>query len=213
MKLNIKNTRMLYAYIWSKDQPKRADQRPVHRATFTIDEDHAAVEQIRETALAALTDKVGAAKAERWIDNNFGIDKKTGVLHWGDKRDEPSEDFDGMRFFTAKNDSMPKVLTSLGFRQFREGTIRDEDGDDIEMEKDEHGRQIYPGCMVNITVNIVGYDNDNDIGVSIYLLGIKFRADGEEQKLGATADDDDLADDDEDVAPKKVVAPAKKKKA
>lgn len=213
MKLNLKNVRMLYPFAFHKDQPKRADQKPMHRATFTMDEDHPQVEEFRQTALAALTDKVGAAKAERWIENNFGVDKKSGVLHWGDKRDEPSEDFDGTRYFTAKNDSMPKILTSFGIRQYREGTIRDEDGDDIELEKSEHGKQIYAGCMTNATVNVVGYDNKNGIGVSVYWLGVKFRADGEEQKLGATADDDDLADDDEDVAPKKVVAPAKKKKA
>lgn len=212
MKLNLKNVRVLWPFLFAKDQPKRADQKAMYRATFTMPEDHPAVEQFKETALQALTDKVGATKAERWIENNFGIDKKSGVLHWGNKRDEPSEDFDDTRYFTAKNDSMPKILTSLGIRQLRDGTVEDEDGDTVELDKDEHGRQIYAGCMVNCTVNVVGYDNENGIGVSVYLLGVKFRKDGEEQKLGAVAEDDDLDDDDEDEAPKKVAAPAKKKK-
>ena len=213
MKVNIKDVRGLYPFLFNKDKPKKADQDPKHRVTLAMPEDHPAVDQLYDAALTVLTAKVGADAAERWMKNNFGIDKKTGVLHWGDKRDEPSADFDGTRYFTAKSDSMPVIKTSMGFVQKREGTIRDEDGDDIELERDEHGKQIYAGCMVNASVNVVAWKNDNGTGVSTYLLGIKFRKDGDEQQLGETVDDDDLDDDDEDVAPpKKVAAPAKKKK-
>ncbi len=216
MKLNIKDVRILWPFIFTKDKPKKAGQEPGYRATFTLDEDHPAVEEIRDTALAALAEKIGDDKAERWIENNFGIDKKTGVLHWGNKRDESSPDFDGKRFFNAKNDTQPNIQTKLGFRQYKDGTIRDEEGDDVEQDNSEHGKQIYGGCYVNLSVNIVGYKNDNGIGVSIYLLGLRFRRDGDEQVLGATATDDDLSDDDDDVQPvksKKVAPPAKKKMA
>jgi len=213
MKVNIKNVRALYPFLFSKDQPKKADQDPKYRVTLTMEEDHPGVEQIREAALEVLTAKVGADAAERWMKNNFGVDKKTGVLHWGDKRDEPSEDFDATRYFTAKSDSQPVIQTSLGAKQKREGMVRDEDGDDIELDRDEHGKQIYAGCFVNASINVVAWKNDNGTGVSTYLLGIKFRKDGDEQQLGETVGDDDLDDDDEDVAPpKKVAAPAKKKK-
>lgn len=212
MKVKVQNVRALYPFLFAKDQPKKADQDPKYRVTLTMDEDHPAVEKIREAALEVLTAKVGADAAERWMKNNFGVDKKTGVLHWGDKRDEPSEDFDGTRYFTAKSDTQPVIQTSLGFRQKRDGTVRDEDDEDIELDRDEHGKQIYAGCYVNALINVVAWKNENGTGVSTYLLGVKFRKDGDEQILGETVSDDDLDDDDEDEAPRKAAPPAKKKK-
>lgn len=169
MKVTLKNVRLSFPQVFEA-KAMEAGQKPAYSASGIMEPNHPSIN--------ALNQAINAVGKEKWntkADANLKALRASGkvCLHDGDTK--PYDGFAGNQFVQARGYVRPQV--------------RDRDGQTPLTEAD--GR-IYPGCYVNMIVDVWAQDNQYGKRVNASLLGIQFVRDGEPLGGGSSAEDDDF---------------------
>lgn len=193
-KINLKRVRIGWVNVFDRAPDQTVDGKIVKgkfQLTAYLDKKDPQIRKLDDVVLAVLTEGLKDRKAaEKWMDKNYGFGNHADKCAIRDlaERDKPIEGLEEGIYFKATSQKKPVIMTSLGERQTERGLTVD--GDDIE------GKEVYGGCYANISVEIYWYDKYKILTVN--LLGVRFREDGEAfGGAGEVATDDDLGDDDE----------------
>ena len=199
IKVNLKNVPVIWLHIFEKDESKKQNDgkmsKAAYKAVVMMPHDHPQQSELEEAVREALAEKKLPEKAiDKWIDRNYGIgnhDDKCAIKDVNE-RDNPIEQFEDHLYITTKSFKQPVIMTSKGEKQDEPGLTLD--GDDIE------GKEIYSGCVCNVSVEVYCWANENGKGINVNLLGLRFRDDGEAFGGGSkeTASDEDLDDEDDE---------------
>lgn len=193
-KINLKRVRIGWVNVFDRAPDQTVDGKIVKgkfQLTAYLDKKDPQIRKLDDVVLEVLTEGLKDRKAaEKWMDKNYGFGNHADKCAIRDlaERDKPIEGLEEGIYFKATSQKKPVIMTSLGERQTERGLTVD--GDDIE------GQEVYAGCYANISVEIYWYDKYKILTVN--LLGVRFREDGEAfGGAGEVATDDDLGDDDE----------------
>lgn len=177
----LRNVRLSYEHIF---QPSALDDRsePKFSATFIIPKDHPDASRIKRAMYEAGAEKYpNAFKGQGWPAGYTCPlkDGDTDVNGNGERLCERNPEYAGayvMKASAAAN----RRPAAVGRKK---ETIREEDG------------VIYSGCFVNASIAFAGYEYGKiKKGVTCYLNGVQFVADGERFGSDATGDFDELDD-------------------
>lgn len=195
MKVNLKNVRVIWVNAFEKAKDT-VDSNGVpikgkYQATVLLNSDDPQIEKLEDAAFTVISEGLKSeAAAEKWMKRNYGFGNHTKECAVRDlaEREKPIEGHDEGLYLVTSSQKKPLIVTSLGEKQVERGlTI---DGDDVE------GQEIYSGCYANVSIDV--YWNAKYKLLSIGLLGLRFKSDGDAFGVsGETASADDLDDDDE----------------
>lgn len=183
-KVMIRNARLSYEHIF---QPSALDdtQTPKYSATLIIPKDHADLGAIKRALFEA-----GAEKFPQPFGSNTWPTGYTCAMKDGD-RDlagdgtllcEKNPEYKGCYVLKASSTRRPITINR------NKAAITEEDG------------IIYSGCYVNVSVAFAGYEFGKiKKGVTCYLNGVQFVADGERFGSDATSDFDALDGGNDDI--------------
>lgn len=200
MKVNLKNVRVIWVYAFEKAKDtvdsKGVPIKGKYQATVLLNSDDSQIEKLEDAAFTVIAEGLKSeAAAEKWMKRNYGFGNHTKECAVRDlaEREKPIEGHDEGLYLVTSSQKKPLIVTSLGEKQVERGlTI---DGDDIE------GEEIFSGCYANVSLDV--YWNAKYKLLSIGLLGLRYKSEGEAfGGSGETASDDDLDDDDEKQAKK-----------
>lgn len=195
MKVNLKNVRVIWVDAFEKSKDGVGDDgKPVkgkYRATVLLNSDDPQIEKLEDAAFTIIAEGLKSeAAAEKWMKRNYGFGNHTKECAVRDlaEREKPIEGHDEGLYMVTSSQKKPLIVTSLGEKQVERGlTI---DGDDIE------GEEIFSGCYANVSLDV--YWNAKYKLLSIGLLGLRYKSEGEAfGGSGEQASADDLDDDDE----------------
>lgn len=175
MKITLKNVRLSFPQVFEA-KAMEAGQKPAYSA--------AGILEAGNPGVGLLTQAINAVGKEKWAakaDANLKALRAAGkvCLHDGDTK--AYDGFAGNMFVQARSSIRPQV--------------RDRDGTTPLTEAD--GR-IYPGCYVNMVVDVWAQDNSYGKRINASLLGIQFVRDGDSLGGGTSADDADFEAIEED---------------
>ena len=169
----LKNVRLSYPHLFT---PEKFDEKqdPKYGCVLIIKKDDPQVAGIKEA--------IYKAGQEKW-GNKIQPGKWPSNLHWplkdGDDKADENPEYAGC-YFISPTSKQPVVLLDRAKRKLTEA-------DD----------KLYPGAYVNASLAVSHFDAAMKRGVSIYLNGVQFFADGERlASHDATADFDQLDEDD-----------------
>ena len=195
MKVNLKNVRVIWVYAFEKAKDT-VDSNGVpikgkYQATVLLNSDDPQIEKLEDAAFTVISEGLKSeAAAEKWMKRNYGFGNHTKECAVRDlaEREKPIEGHDEGLYLVTSSQKKPLIVTSLGEKQVERGlTI---DGDDIE------GEEIFSGCYANVSLDV--YWNAKYKLLSIGLLGLRYKSEGEAfGGSGEQASADDLDDDDE----------------
>lgn len=195
MKVNLKNVRVIWVYAFEKAKDtvdsKGVPIKGKYQATVLLNSDDPQIEKLEDAAFTVISEGLKSeAAAEKWMKRNYGFGNHTKECAVRDlaEREKPIEGHEDGLYLVTSSQKKPLIVTSLGEKQVERGlTI---DGDDIE------GEEIFSGCYANVSLDV--YWNAKYKLLSIGLLGLRYKSEGEAfGGSGETASDDDLDDDDE----------------
>lgn len=195
MKVNLKNVRVIWVYAFEKAKDtvdsKGVPIKGKYQATVLLNSDDPQIEKLEDAAFTVISEGLKSeAAAEKWMKRNYGFGNHTKECAVRDlaEREKPIEGHDEGLYLVTSSQKKPLIVTSLGEKQVERGlTI---DGDDIE------GEEIFSGCYANVSLDV--YWNAKYKLLSIGLLGLRFKSEGEAfGGSGEQASADDLDDDDE----------------
>jgi len=169
MKVTLKNVRLSFPQVFEA-KAMEAGQKPAYSAAGIMAPGNPGIDLLNQAINA-----VGKEKWNAKADANLKALRASGkvCLHDGDTK--AYDGFAGNMFVQARAYVRPQV--------------RDRDGQTPLTEAD--GR-IYPGCYVNMIVDVWAQDNSFGKRVNASLLGIQFVRDGESLGGGTAAGDDDF---------------------
>lgn len=169
MKVTIKNVRLSFPQIFEA-KAMEAGQKPAFSAAGIMEPGNPGI-----AAVNAAIDAVGKEKWGAKADAILKAARASGkvCLHDGDTK--AYDGFAGNQFVSTRSYTRP--------------TVRDRDGKTPLTEAD--GR-VYPGCYVNMVLEIWAQDNQYGKRVNASLLGVQFVRDGEPLGGGSSADDSDF---------------------
>lgn len=178
-KVMLRNVRLSYEHIFT---PSALDdsQEPKYSATFIIPKDHADLPALRRALFEAGAEKFPAAfNAKAWPAGYTCAlkdgDKDTNDA--GEVLSEKNPEYAGAFVFKASAAASRRPLT-IGRKK---EAITEADG------------IIYSGCYVNASIAVAGYEFGKiKKGVTAYLNGVQFVADGERFGSDALSDFDEL---------------------
>ena len=195
MKVNLKNVRVIWVYAFEKAKDT-VDSNGVpikgkYQATVLLNSDDPQIEKLEDAAFTVISEGLKSeAAAEKWMKRNYGFGNHTKECAVRDlaEREKPIEGHEEGLYLVTSSQKKPLIVTSLGEKQVERGlTI---DGDDIE------GEEIFSGCYANVSLDV--YWNAKYKLLSIGLLGLRYKSEGEAfGGSGEQASADDLDDDDE----------------
>lgn len=200
MKVNLKNVRVIWVHAFEKAKDSvDANGVPIkgkYQATILLNSDDPQIEKLEDAAFTVIAEGLKSeAAAEKWMKRNYGFGNHTKECAVRDltEREKPIEGHDEGLYLVTSSQKKPLIVTSLGEKQVERGlTI---DGDDIE------GEEIFSGCYANVSLDV--YWNAKYKLLSIGLLGLRYKSEGEAfGGSGEQASADDLDDDDEKPAKK-----------
>lgn len=171
----LKNVRLSYPHLFKPEQFDD-NQDPKYGCVLLIQKDDPQIKTIKEAILKAGQEKFpGKIKADKWPSN----------LHYplkdGDDKADTNPEQAGCYVISCNSKTKPVLLD----RAKRPLTEEDD--------------KLYPGAFVNASLNAAGFDVTTKKGVSIFLNGLQFFADGERLAgHDATNDFDQLDEDDFD---------------
>lgn len=195
MKVNLKNVRVIWVYAFEKAKDtvdsKGVPIKGKYQATVLLNSDDPQIEKLEDAAFTVITEGLKSeAAAEKWMKRNYGFGNHTKECAVRDlaEREKPIEGHAEGLYLVTSSQKKPLIVTSLGEKQVERGlTI---DGDDIE------GEEIFSGCYANVSLDV--YWNAKYKLLSIGLLGLRYKSEGEAfGGSGEQASADDLDDDDE----------------
>lgn len=195
MKVNLKNVRVIWVYAFEKAKDtvdsKGVPIKGKYQATVLLNSDDPQIEKLEDAAFTVISEGLKSeAAAEKWMKRNYGFGNHTKECAVRDlaEREKPIEGHDEGLYLVTSSQKKPLIVTSLGEKQVERGlTI---DGDDIE------GEEIFSGCYANVSLDV--YWNAKYKLLSIGLLGLRYKSEGEAfGGSGEQASADDLDDDDE----------------
>lgn len=195
MKVNLKNVRVIWVYAFEKAKDtvdsKGVPIKGKYQATVLLNSDDSQIEKLEDAAFTVIAEGLKSeAAAEKWMKRNYGFGNHTKECAVRDlaEREKPIEGHDEGLYLVTSSQKKPLIVTSLGEKQVERGlTI---DGDDIE------GEEIFSGCYANVSLDV--YWNAKYKLLSIGLLGLRYKSEGEAfGGSGEQASADDLDDDDE----------------
>lgn len=195
MKVNLKNVRVIWVYAFEKAKDtvdsKGVPIKGKYQATVLLNSDDPQIEKLEDAAFTVIAEGLKSeAAAEKWMKRNYGFGNHTKECAVRDlaEREKPIEGHDEGLYLVTSSQKKPLIVTSLGEKQVERGlTI---DGDDIE------GEEIFSGCYANVSLDV--YWNAKYKLLSIGLLGLRYKSEGEAfGGSGEQASADDLDDDDE----------------
>lgn len=195
MKVNLKNVRVIWVYAFEKAKDtvdsKGVPIKGKYQATVLLNSDDSQIEKLEDAAFTVIAEGLKSeAAAEKWMKRNYGFGNHTKECAVRDlaEREKPIEGHDEGLYLVTSSQKKPLIVTSLGEKQVERGlTI---DGDDIE------GDEIFSGCYANVSLDV--YWNAKYKLLSIGLLGLRYKSEGEAfGGSGEQASADDLDDDDE----------------
>lgn len=195
MKVNLKNVRVIWVYAFEKAKDtvdsKGVPIKGKYQATVLLNSDDPQIEKLEDAAFTVITEGLKSeAAAEKWMKRNYGFGNHTKECAVRDlaEREKPIEGHAEGLYLVTSSQKKPLIVTSLGEKQVERGlTI---DGDDIE------GEEIFSGCYANVSLDV--YWNAKYKLLSIGLLGLRYKSEGDAfGGSGEQASADDLDDDDE----------------
>lgn len=171
----LKNVRLSYPHLFRPESFEGQD--PKYGCVLIIRKD--------DPQIAKLKELIFKAGQEKW-GNKIQTGKWPGNLHWplknGDDKADTNPEYEGC-YFISPTSKQPVVLLDRAKRKL--------------LEEDD---KLYPGAYVNASLAVAAFDANMKKGVSIYLNGIQFFADGERLAgHDATGDFDQLDEDDFDA--------------
>lgn len=179
-KVMLRNVRLSYEHIFT---PSALDesQEPKYSATFIIPKDHADVPALKRALFEAGAEKFPEAfKAGQGWPKGYTCALKDGDKDTNDAGEilsEKNPEYAGAYVFKASAAASRRPLT-IGRKK---EAITEADG------------IIYSGCYVNASVAVAGYEFGKiKKGVTAYLNGVQFVADGERFGSDAMSDFDEL---------------------
>ena len=168
----LKNVRLSYPHLFHPESFEGQD--PKYGCVLIIKKTDPQAQAIKEAIIKAGSEKwPGKLTSGKWPSN----------LHWplkdGDEKADENPEYAGCYFIstTSKN---PVVLLDRSKRQLTEA-----DG------------KLYPGCYVNASLAVASFDAAMKKGVSIFLNGIQYFAEGERLAGHDATNDFDELDEDE----------------
>lgn len=172
-RIKLNNVRLSYPHLFRPESFEGQD--PKYGCVLIIPKNDPQVKRIKEAIFQEGQEAFG--------ENKVQPGKWPSSLHWplkdGDEKSDTNPEYAGCYFIspTSKN---PVVLLDRSKRQLTEA-------DD----------KLYPGAYVNASLTVASFNASMKKGVSIFLNGIQFFADGERLAgHDATADFDQLDEDD-----------------
>ena len=178
-KVMLRNVRLSYEHIFT---PSALDdsQEPKYSATFIIPKDHADLPALRRALVEAGAEKFPTAfNGKAWPTGytNALKDGDKDVNGNGEILSQNNPEYAGCYVFKASAAATRRPLT-IGRKK---EAITEADG------------IIYSGCYVNASVAVAGYEFGKiKKGVTAYLNGVQFVADGERFGSDAMSDFDEL---------------------
>ena len=178
-KVMLRNVRLSYEHIFT---PSALDdsQEPKYSATFIIPKDHADLPALRRALVEAGAEKFPTAFNGKAWPTGYTCALKDGdkdVNGNGEILAENNPEYAGCYVFKASAAASRRPLT-IGRKK---EAITEADG------------VIYSGCYVNASVAVAGYEFGKiKKGVTAYLNGVQFVADGERFGSDAMSDFDEL---------------------
>ena len=178
-KVMLRNVRLSYEHIFT---PSALDdsQEPKYSATFIIPKDHADLPALKRALFEAGAEKYPADfKPGSWPKGftNALKDADKDTNDAGELLSEKNPEYAGCYVFKASAAASRRPLT-IGRKK---EAITEADG------------IIYSGCYVNASVAVAGYEFGKiKKGVTAYLNGVQFVADGDRFGSDAMSDFDDL---------------------
>lgn len=172
-KIVLKNVRLSYEHIFRPDAIAEGSE-PKYSASWIIPKDHPQVPSIKAALVKALDEKFpGKRKAGGpWPA------KLHNPLKDGDEMTDTNPEYAGCYVLKSSSKNRPVV------RNRRNVPLAEEDG------------VIYSGCYCNASLTAAGFDAQANKGVTVYLNGVQFVADGERLSgFDASNDFEDLGDD------------------
>lgn len=171
----LKNVRLSYPHLFRPESFEGQD--PKYGCVLIIRKDDPQIKKLKELIFKAGQEKWGSKiQPGKWPSN----------LHWplkdGDDKADTNPEYEGCHFISPTS-KQPVVLLDRAKRKL--------------LEEDD---KLYPGAYVNASLAVAAFDANMKKGVSIYLNGIQFFADGERLAgHDATGDFDQLDEDDFDA--------------
>lgn len=152
----------------------RKDKDPEYFIRVLLDKGSAEAEKVKK-AVIDLYKRAWPADAEVAYKKAKAANRV--VLHDGDEQADKDGFDDTVVYFNASSKDFPLLLKPNG------SPAREEDG------------LFYPGCYVNLKIQLYTWDNENGRGVGVDLAGVQFWKHGEQLETGgggAAASPDDF---------------------
>ena len=169
MKIMLKDVRLAFPTLFEA-KTVNGEGEPAFSATFLMDPDHPAVEQLRKAMEAVGAEKWGA----KWAAvRKELVAKDRTALHDGDAKGDYAG-FEGQLYVSARNKTRPLVLDA------NKAPLAASDG------------RPYGGCYVNASLELWAQDNNFGKRINASLRGVQFVRDGEAFSGGGAATEDEF---------------------
>lgn len=172
-KIVLKNVRLSYEHIFRADAIADGAE-PKYSASWIIPKNHPQVKELKEALVKALDEKFPGKRkpGNPWPSNLHN------PLKDGDEMADTNPEYAGCYVLKSSSKIRPKVYDR------RKNAITAED------------EVIYSGCYCNASLAADGFDSPAKKGVTVYLNGVQFFANGDRLSgYDASNDFEDLGDD------------------